>query len=606
MIIPMRKYAFIVHPQDYDAFLEELRALGVLHVKPAQETAPLEIPGELADLLEEAKDAIHFLGGRSRKAVACNGSAYPGIGDPKVLARLVVDTKDALDNARQHAHMLQREMHLIEPWGHFSLETLRRIEGSGWACSFYSCPARKFQPEWQEEHFLFIVREMSAEVWFVAFYPIGTPPALPIDRQPTPAHDLQGLQQDLRKTEVQISALEAELDRLAAGLPALQSYYAGLLEAQDREILSRQTEKAAGEAVLVLEGFVPHPVEDKLEGAFAGRPVIYWAENPIPEDAPPVLLKNNRFSRLFEPISKLYALPAYQELDLTPFFAPFFMLFFGFCLGDAGYGVAILLGALFFRRKAGAAIKPLLDLAAFLGIATILLGALTGTVFGVNLLEGNHEWLGNARKWMINSNQAFNLALALGFVQTIYGLVIKAVNKARQFGWQYGMPSAGWILLLLSLADLALLKATGKISAFAAYAGIALILLFSDPKAGIMGRIGKGLWELYGITGFFGDLLSYIRLFALGVSSAVLGFVINDIALQIKGAGPVIGPVLFIVFLLIGHTVNLAIASLGAFVHPMRLTFVEFYKNAGFSGGGKPYTPFASRKIHTDNNPQNA
>jgi V/A-type H+-transporting ATPase subunit I len=140
-----------------------------------------------------------------------------------------------------------------------------------------------------------------------------------------------------------------------------------------------------------------------------------------------------------------------------------------------------------------------------------------------------------------------------------------------------------------------LLHIGGGVSVYTAWLGVGLIVWFSNPKASVGGRIGKGLWDLYGITGFFGDLLSYIRLFALGVSSAVLGFVINDIALQIKGFMPVVGPILFVVFLIVGHTANLLIASLGAFVHPMRLTFVEFYKNAGFAGGGNAYRPYSRR-----------
>jgi V/A-type H+/Na+-transporting ATPase subunit I len=231
----------------------------------------------------------------------------------------------------------------------------------------------------------------------------------------------------------------------------------------------------------------------------------------------------------------------------------------------------------------------------FLGLATILMGAFTGTFFGVNLLGEQFAWLGRAQDFMIDSNQAFNVALILGLAQMLFGLAVQTVNRYKQYGFQYALPTVGWIILLLSILDLALLKQTGLVSTWTAWTGVGMIVLFSDPKAGILGRIGKGLWDLYGITGFFGDLLSYIRLFALGISSAILGFVVNDIALQIKGVAPIIGPILFVVFLIVGHGANLLIASLGAFVHPMRLTFVEFYKNAGFEGGGKAYTPFARR-----------
>jgi V/A-type H+/Na+-transporting ATPase subunit I len=142
----------------------------------------------------------------------------------------------------------------------------------------------------------------------------------------------------------------------------------------------------------------------------------------------------------------------------------------------------------------------------------------------------------------------------------------------------------------------ALLKLATPYSGYAAWLGVAMILLLNDPKANILTRIGKGIWDLYGLTGIFGDLLSYIRLFALGIASAILGFVVNDIALQMRDGIPYLGPVLFVLFLVVGHGANLLIASLGAFVHPMRLTFVEFYKNAGFTGGGKVYEPFAKEE----------
>jgi len=110
-----------------------------------------------------------------------------------------------------------------------------------------------------------------------------------------------------------------------------------------------------------------------------------------------------------------------------------------------------------------------------------------------------------------------------------------------------------------------------------------------------------GLWDVYSmVTGVMGDLLSYIRLFALGVSSAILGYVFNDLAMQMSGDIPVLSQLIFVIILLVGHGLNIFMASLGAFVHPMRLTFVEFYKNAGFKGGGRSYNPFRNKEVETE------
>lgn len=601
----MRKYAFLVHPQDYQNFLEDLRAVGVLHIQTKKDLPPPEQLSEHERRLKDMESAIRLV--EARRKEDAEMPAAQALSTDEDPARRIWSLQEALDSDRQKLQVIRKEQQNMAPWGNFSSATLEHIAQAGWQCSFYTCPQRKFQPEWASDRYLFVINELPPDAHFVVLHPPGARPDLDAELLPAPARDPEALRAAAAELETHIAALEAQLDDFAAQLPALDGVRNQLLEHTDTEQALRHTiTDAADGAIMVLEGFVPRPVEDQLQKVFENQPIVFWAKNPIPEDQPPVLLKNGRFSKYFEPISKLFALPSYGELDLTPFFAPFFMLFFGFCLGDAGYGIVILVGTLLYRFKAKDDIKPILTLTHFLGAATILFGVLTGTVFGINLLGEEYAWLGDTRRIMIDSKQAFNLALVLGLVQTIFGLALQSINRIKQFSLAYGMPPIGWILLLLSLLDIGMLKMGAPFSTWTAWAGVALIVLFSMPKGHILSRIGKGLWDLYGITGFFGDLLSYVRLFALGISSAILGFVINDIAIQIKGFMPVIGPILFVIFLIVGHGANLLISSLGSFVHPMRLTFVEFYKNAGFEGGGKEYTPFASRKKQQDNHIQNA
>jgi V/A-type H+-transporting ATPase subunit I len=186
-------------------------------------------------------------------------------------------------------------------------------------------------------------------------------------------------------------------------------------------------------------------------------------------------------------------------------------------------------------------------------------------------------------------------------IQILFGMGIKAANYWKQQGFVYALSTLGWMLLIISSivfiggdkAGILSMEALENVYyGFLILSGI-FIFFFSDPKINVFARVGKGVWDAYNmVTGVFGDLLSYIRLFAIGISTAILGFVVNEIA--ITGSHiPYAGPVVFIIILLIGHTGNLLISSLGSFVHPMRLIFVEFYKNAGFEGGGKRYKPFS-------------
>lgn len=592
MIIPMQKYAFLAHRDDYGAFLRELRRLGVVHVRERDE--PVEESSE--DLDREIKDldaAIRLLQRQESKAGAIALPTEEGL----ELARHILGLQEEAGNLKNQLQLLRRAQNELSPWGDFSNEILSSIENAGWKVKLYTCSARKFNPEWETAHYLWVIANLAPNLYFALIHRKEENPDIDAEEVPSPEFDPAALREKIAILKEKAAAIEEMLGSyVSAGLPILQETLLEWKEKYDWKHVLANTGREVDEAVMVLEGFVPVSRKQEVEALCEESQIIFLYPEPEPTDSPPVMLKNNRFSKLFEPIGSLFALPSYQELDLTPYFAPFFMLFFGFCLGDAGYGIVALLGATLYKRKAAADWKPILTLIQFLGFSTILMGLFTGTFFGLSLLDDQFAWLGNIRNLMVDSNQAFNVALILGMVQILFGLVIQSVNRIKQFGFQYGIPTFGWIILLLSLMDIALIKLTGAISTYTAWTGVAMIVLFSDPKAGILGRLGKGLWDLYGITGFFGDLLSYIRLFALGVSSAILGFVINDIALQIKGVAPIIGPVLFVVFLVVGHGANLLIAALGSFVHPMRLTFVEFYKNAGFMGGGKPYSPFAPRR----------
>ena len=419
--------------------------------------------------------------------------------------------------------------------------------------------------------------------------------------------------------------------------------------------------KTSADQLMVLEGWVPEESEHKVNKLLKNEEVVSLITPPVEDDMPPVQLKNSRFSRLFEPISKLFDLPAYGELDLTPYFAPFFMLFFGFCLGDAGYGVFFILFAGIMKLKAKKEIKPLLSLAQLFGVATIVFGLLSGTFFGINLIDSGYtitsetiqnysntgipasvvaelqefegtyfksraEFLSAAaqaagsesigryqtqlikyaeagipfissfRHIMQDPLQMFYLSILIGGVQILFGIFVRVLNITRRKGFKFALSTVGWLILIITLILKSLGLFDGNYLIYFYYALMAtsgvFILLLNKPGVNIFARIGSGIWDSYGmVTGFFGDLLSYIRLFALGISSAILGFVFNDISLQFLDI-PYVGWIFFLLLLIIGHTINIFMATLGGFIHPMRLTFVEFYKNAGFEGGGKKYNPF--------------
>lgn len=395
------------------------------------------------------------------------------------------------------------------------------------------------------------------------------------------------------KSEEEISEeMKKDLEQYAPSyLPSLQKRKTEIEEVYELNRVTENTQFAADGKIKILEGFVPRPEKKRFSGFLDSKGIVYIKKRSRFSDNPPILLHNNWFSRLFEPIGSLFALPSYKDLDLTVFFAPFFALFFGFGMNDAGYGLVLFAGATIIKMVGKPQIKKsYLTLMQLLGIITFLFGLLTGNIFGVSLAE--FAPFGFLKNVFLKDKQIFTLAIAIGFVQILFGMALQGLNKMIKFGFKYGLPQVGWIMIILHLLNMFYFKILPFYSHIDIYIGLALIIFFADPDAGFFRGIGAGIWELFGITGLMGDVLSYIRLFALGVSSAILALVINNIAWQIEKVS-YIGPVLFLIVLLLGHTLNLFVASLGAFVHTMRLTFVEFYKNAGFTGGGNPYKPFA-------------
>lgn len=345
--------------------------------------------------------------------------------------------------------------------------------------------------------------------------------------------------------------------------------------------------------------------------------IYYEMENPAFEDEVPVHITNGKFSRLFEPILKMYSLPNYNDLDPTTFFAPFFMLFFGLCMGDAGYGVLITIVGLYVAQKGSESMRPMGKLVTCLGASTIVCGLLMGSMFGLDLTQQNWAFLEPVKPYFLNDNGVglmfgyspmMVISVIIGMIQVLLGMILKGCKAIKNYGWPYAVGTFSWVVFLMAAIVLYGLPACGvALPVFVEYALLGVIGLsavgiflynnpssYKNPALGLLSNIGGGVWATYGMaTGLLGDLLSYIRLFALGLTGGVLGGVFNSLAVDMSASLPLVFRILvMVIILLLGHAVTFGLSMISAFVHPMRLTFVEFFKNADFGGGGKAYDPF--------------
>lgn len=598
MIVPMLKYTFAVQGKEYAAFLDNLQEWGIVHVieKEAGETATRE--QEEVDIeIHRLEKTLKILGRFREEEMTASASSNLS---PEEAVTLTDERLKKRDAAKVALEQAKAALAQAGEWGTYSSDLLQTLEQKGISIRFYSIPKKKFKKEWLEKYAVSLVADTGHQVKFAcinhdeAIFEGATAEKLP-------ERDLSVLENDVAKYEAEVQKQEKALSILAhENTDKLQEQLSGFVNRRTwLDVWNNKTLSVGEGIVRILEGWVPKDRSEQLNKYLEEHGILYLVAKKTAKEQPPIELKNSRFGKLFEPISKLFALPAYQELDLTIYFAPFFMLFFGFCLGDAGYGLVLLLGSTIYRKFASDSVKPFLPLGQLFGASTLVMGLIFGTFFGIELAKVPQ--LEQVKSLFLDSSQVFSLSLVIGAVQIIFGIVLRIVNQLRQEHPQLAIGTIGWLLLFATAGLFEFVwkdaeKSTLMEIAPSVLYGLSLVMIvFFSGTGPVFMRAMGGIWEIYNtVTSIFGDLLSYIRLFALGIASSILGLVINQMAISF-GSAPYIGPVIFVLIIVIGHTANLAISSLGAFVHPMRLTFVEFYKNAGFQGTGKPYQPFSKR-----------
>ncbi|RLE06840.1 V-type ATP synthase subunit I, partial [Candidatus Aerophobetes bacterium] len=313
----------------------------------------------------------------------------------------------------------------------------------------------------------------------------------------------------------------------------------------------------------------------------------------------------------FEIVTELYGIPRYFEIDPTPFLAPFFAVFLALCLTDGGYGVILALLAYFIPKKVqvGESGKRLFSILFISGLLTIVVGTITGGMFGIQISQLPAFFAPLKRLTLFDPLKQpmvfLVISLALGVVHLLLGIVLAFWEDLRKGDINSAiLDHLSWIVLILGviLFGLSKLGVLGKSFTtpgliMSLSAAIILFLFAGRKSKSLFVRFGKGAFELYGLISLFGDVLSYSRLLALGLATSVIATVVNLIANMASGI-PLIGPVCMVIILILGHLGNIAINTLSGFIHTARLQFVEFFGKF-YEGGGKNFTPFKQEGKYT-------
>ena len=378
---------------------------------------------------------------------------------------------------------------------------------------------------------------------------------------------------------------------------------------------------------MVLEGWFPVTQCEVVEDFLRKADVYYEMRDPIATDTVPTQFCNNRYNRMFERLTKMYGYPCYNEWDPTPIVAPFFTLFFAICMGDAMYGVIMMLyGMLELKGKAkktpilGEMLHGCGDILIALGAATTVIGLALGTVFGTNIAEwsfvslpsGIKEYYRFVQGDFPGTTYSFQMvaAIIIGVLHLCIAMIVKAVLFSKKEGFVNNLGQWGWTLLMIGGIITGTLWAVGTLSqeattyALIGIGGVAALCIYFLNNVqrlrnkfiqGLIINPLAGLYDTYNMaSGLLGDVLSYVRLYALCLAGGVLGSAFNSIGSMCSDsfAG---GIAVAILIYAIGHLLNLLLSGISAFVHPLRLNFVEYFKNSGYEGRGTAYEPFKNK-----------
>ena len=591
MITSMTKYSFILLNGEQEGLLDQLQEIGLVDITRSARPVDEKSSEMAADL-----DLLDGLVRGLRAVNIPEGTPVADTGESETLVRYAGGSLMAYSENLDEVKMLRRKMEAIRVWGDFDPDVVAALDEAGVPLHFHRLSSKLFREAWKEEYALTVVNADKSDTWFV----VAGEDALPgeIER---PNADIRGKEEELQAAEEKLQRTTRRIAGLKNRIPELEALRAEAASRLELYLAGAAAVPAAEDTIVTLVGYAPAESDETVSKALDQSGFFYLKEAAKVEDNPPIQLKNNWFVRQFETLTDMYGRPDYNEFDPTPYLSVFFLLFFA--MGDAGYGLMLIIGGLLLKKVES--LKDLAPLVTILGAGTFVVGIVMHTFFGVDIstLPWIPQWL---KAVMITGTiggfeAQMVLALAIGILHLCLAMVVKTVYATRNKGFLGSLGTWGWTLLIVGgvvVAALAMLKlipqpvlkwvviGLGVVSALG-------IFLFNDIHRNPLKNIGSGLWETYNtVTGLLGDVLSYLRLYALGLAGGMLGKAFNDIASMTLGDGSFgIGWLFFILILLVGHALNLAMCCLGAFVHPLRLNFLEFFKNSGYDGKGRSYRP---------------
>jgi V/A-type H+-transporting ATPase subunit I len=589
MIAPMTKYSFILLNGEQEGLLDRLQEIGLVDItrseKPVDDHSQKMVgEAELINGLISGLEKIDLPEGIQPEFI--DGDIVRLAGG--MLMRYSDDTIAISE--------LQKEVDSLKVWGEFDTGRLQELSDAGVPIHFHILPTKQFKPEWQEQYALSVARMEKDRTWFLVAGDDPFPGQIH-----APKADVSTKEQELKEKEAHFQKVLCRIAGAKERIGELKQRQVDAYNNLDRYLANAAVVPAAENTLVTLVGYAPVEDEEAVTAALDATGVFYLKDEAQVEDNPPISFVNNKFVKMFEVLTDMYGRPAYNGFDPTPFISVFFLLFFAFCMGDAGYGL-ILIGLGLLLKKVDS-FKDFSPLVTTLGIGTTVIGFLFHTFFSIDISQwGIFQGFPFLPSKIAGYDGTMVLALVVGVLHISLAMIVKTIQETRNKGFQESLGTWGWTLLIVGGVIVAAFALTGVLDKDVTRLIIIVlgilsclgIFVLNDIHRNPLINIGSGLWDTYNMaSGLLGDVLSYLRLYALGLAGSMLGMAFNSIGEMILGDGSNWGAwIPFLLIVIVGHTLNIAMCVLGAFVHPLRLNFLEFFKNSGYEAAGRNYHPF--------------
>jgi V/A-type H+-transporting ATPase subunit I len=586
MIVAMKKVAVITQRKDEPGAVEKLAALGVLHVEHQRLPQGQEI-NILQQELALLTQAIGILSEPQFKPTRLEDKEIKDLG---FLCRHAAEHHKRLDQLQEYSYALRAQINQWRSWGDFAPQAIPELAAKNIFIKLYQIPLKELKnlPPG------LLVKKISASDGVTNCVIIGRSDFnLNFKEIKPPKISLFQMEHRLAQDNYTIDYIKEELKKDGA-------YLKGLLAAKSRlenELVFQETIKGAGEAenLAYLVGYVPEDKTALILSAAQKEQWGIWVADPQPDEEVPTLLKNPAWVQLIQPLFKiLEILPGYRELDVSLPFLLFFSIFFGMIIGDAGYGLVYMFLTFLLQRKFRSRLKDRSVFLLFylLSFCAIVWGVLTATFFG-------QEWLAGVgvKPLLPALNEPKSLQTLCFFLGATHLSLAHGWRAIVKFPDLSALADAGWIMVLWAAFFLARMLILGQslmpFTAMLAWGGISLVILFSSPQKNIFKAIGNSLNSVsFGLNfmSTFTDVVSYVRLFAVGLAGVAIADTFNNMArgLAASGAVGIFFSVLVVVF---GHALDMVLGPVSVLVHGVRLNVLEFSSHTNISWSGIAYKP---------------